>query len=262
MLEFGARHALGLALSRRGMLTALSTLPLFASPTRLFARGTAETAGESPISALAAHYKGLTSYTDTGTVETFVRWPGAPGVTEQHTFQTAFRAPRKFFFRFDAKDASGDALVIWCDGGPFQSWWKATGVHEVYDGGRGASAFLNAASTTSDTANLIAPHLFSQAKLPGPTTGFLDATAGGEEKLDHRQCRKITASQRTTGVQTIEKRPVTLWIDTETNLVVKVLMDTPAGSAPDTADRKTYLIEPVANPAVDDASFNFKPPGG
>lgn len=262
MLEIGARHGAGLALSRRAMLTALSTLPLFASPTRLFAGGTVGTAGESPISALSVHYKGLTSYADTGTVETHLRWPGAPGATEQHTFRTAFRAPRNFFFCFDAQNGSGDALVIWCDGGPFQSWWKATGVHEIYDGGRGASAFLNAASTTSDTANLVAPHLFSQAKLPGPTTGFLDAAAGGEEKLGQRQCHKITASQRTTGVQTIEKRPVTLWIDAETNLVVKVLMDTPAGSAPDTADRKTYLIEPVANPALDDASFNFKPPGG
>lgn len=210
---------------------------------------------------VSARYIGLSSYSDTGTVETTYQWPGTPALVERHRFETLFRAPRNFFFRFDQDPAAGgDALVIWCDGGDFQSWWKATGIHTVHDNGQGAIAFLNASSPTRDAANLMAPHLFPQAMLPGPTYRLVGAREDGSEVLDGRPCRLVSADQRVTGVQTIEDRPTTVWIDEESSLVVQVQVDAEAGSPEGFIDRKVFSIEPMADPDLSDERFTFAPP--
>ncbi|PSJ57350.1 hypothetical protein C7I85_22420 [Mesorhizobium soli] len=211
---------------------------------------------------VSARYRKLASYSDQGTVEVRYQWPGNPLVTERHSFRTLFRAPRNFFFRFDADPAAGgDALVIWCDGGAFQSWWKATGVHTVHDGGKGAVAFLTAQSPTKDSANLIAPHLFPQAKLPGPTYGLIEPRENGDDELAGRRCRKIVADQRVTGVVTVEKRPTTVWIDQDSGLVRKVVVDAEVNSPAGMIDQRIFLIEPVVDPELSDDQFIFAPPG-
>ncbi|QIG48750.1 hypothetical protein G5V57_14055 [Nordella sp. HKS 07] len=215
------------------------------------------------LSPVTVRYGELSSYSDAGTVEVRYQWPGTPILEERHSFQTLFRAPRNFFFRFDEDPAAGsDAMVIWCDGGPFQSWWKATGVHSVHDGGKGAVAFLNAQSPTKDAANLVAPHFFPQAKLPGPSYALIEPRADGDETLDGRRCRKLAADQRVTGVVTVEKRPTILWIDEASGLIRKVLVDTEPGSADGLIDQRIFLIEPVANPELTDDRFTFTPPAG
>jgi hypothetical protein len=211
---------------------------------------------------VSARYRELASYSDEGTVEVRYQWPGNPLVTERHSFRTLFRAPRHFFFRFDADPAAGgDAMVIWCDGGPFQSWWKATGVHTVHDGGKGAVAFLTAQSPTKDSANLVAPHFFPQAKLPGPTYGLIEPREDGADELAGRRCRRIAADQRITGVVTVEKRPTTVWVDQDIGLVRKVLVDTAPDSPAGMIDQRIFLIEPVADPKLSDDQFTFVPPG-
>lgn len=215
------------------------------------------------LSRVSASYTSLGSYSDSGTVETRYQWPGNSMLVERHKFETYYRAPRNFFFRFDQDPAAGgDAMVIWCDGGPFQSWWKATGVHSVFDGGKGATAFLTAQSPTVDSANLVAPHFFPQAKLPGPSYALIEPREAGEEELAGRKCRKLAADQRITGVVTVEKRPTTLWIDEESGLVRKVLVDTETGGAEGLIDQRIFLIEPVANPELADDRFTFTLPTG
>jgi hypothetical protein len=212
--------------------------------------------------AISLRYQNLTSYSDIGTVELRSTWPGAPLTIEKHRFVTAYRAPRKFFFRYDANDdESGDAMVIWCDGGPFQSWWKSTGVHEIYNNGRGATAFLSAQYPTRDTANLIAPHFFPKAKLPGPSVGLIDPREIEDEEVNGVLCRRIAATSRVTGVVTVEKRPIQLSIDKEIGLLRKILVSKEPGTDNRYVDDKEYVIKPVANPQIADDQFTFVPPG-
>jgi len=251
-------------LSRRGFSLALPFLAgaWLASGPDARAQNEVEASQDGVMGPVGTRYRALASYSDEGTVEARYQWPGTPMVTERHTFRTLFRAPRHFFFRFDQDPAAGgDAMVIWCDGGAFQSWWKATGVHTVHDGGRGAAAFLNAQSPTRDSANLVAPHLFPQAKLPGPTYGLIEPREDGEEKLSGRRCRRITADRRVTGVVTMERRPTTVWIDDDSHLVRKVLVDTEPDSPAGLIDQRMFLIEPVADPELPDDRFSFVPPG-
>jgi hypothetical protein len=46
-----------------------------------------------------------------------------PANVHRHGFETYFRAPRQFYFEFDMDPrAGGERIVVWCDGGDFQSW--------------------------------------------------------------------------------------------------------------------------------------------
>ena len=250
-----------LMFNRRRLLTSILALPLVL-PARVFAEGEDDAPSQGPMAPVAARYAALKSYADKGTVTTDYQWPDTPRVTEHCRIETAFRAPRNFFFRFDRDpDAGGDIYVIWCDGrGPFQSWWKSTGVHEVYDGGRGASAFLTGDETTKGSANVIAPHLFPQALLYGATLRLLDIGEGGEEAVDGHPCRKITAGGRQTGVVTSERRPIAIWTDKDGGLIRKVLVDRKEGSPAGLIDLTTYQIEPIADPDLPDERFAFTPP--
>ena len=56
-------------------------------------------------------------------------------------------------------------------------------------------------------------------------------------------------------------RPVTVWIDTDTRLVRRVLEDTPEGYGDGKATlRVTLDYQPQANQALDDSRFQFTPP--
>jgi hypothetical protein len=251
------------AARRRTVLAHLLALPLSLASTRWARAQTGEVSSdgsEDPMATVGARYAALASYRDSGTVETTYQWPGTPALTERHRFETAFRAPRNFFFRFDQDAAAGgDAFVIWCDGGPFQSWWKSTGSHEVYDGGRGATAFLTGEYPTRGAATLVAPHLFPQAELYGVSTRLIDPFAGDVEQLDGRAVRSIRAERRETGVQTEEHRPLTVWIDESSGLIVRLRLDEAEGSAEGLVDNIEYKVEPVADPLLDDALFFFTP---
>src|ERR1043165_9301032 len=78
-----------------------------------------------------AAYSNLRTYSDTGVVlDQF--GPKADNVY-RHTFKTFFKAPRNFYFEFNADARSGgDRIVIWCDGGDFQSWQASSAQHNTY----------------------------------------------------------------------------------------------------------------------------------
>ena len=254
----------GLVLPRRRFLQAMLTAPLLLQAGRAFAEGGDEQQGpppQGPMAAVAERYAALKSYSDKGTVTTDYQWPDTPLTTEHHRFETAFRAPRNFYFRFDGDpETSGDVFVIWCDGGDFQSWWKSTGVHDVYDGGRGAMAFLTGGSPTKESANLVAPHFFPQAVLYGPTSRLIGLQEAGEEEIGGKACRKLLASGRQTGVTTSESRPTKLWIDRESGLVRQLVTEAEAGSAAGLVDRTAFTLVPVADPEIGDERFTFTPP--
>lgn len=216
---------------------------------------------DNPLQPIAANYQSLGSYQDLGTVVTRYQWPETPLLEEHHRFETAFRSPRNFYFRFDADPASGgDVYVIWCDGGPFQSWWKATGTHTVHDNGQGAVAFFTGQSASKDAANLVAPFFFPQADLVGPAYRLIPPVTEERDTLDGRSYRKISSAERVSGTQTREHRPSTVWVDDETLLIRKVLVGPDAGSDPKLIDEKTFVLDPQANPELPDSRFTFTPP--
>jgi outer membrane lipoprotein-sorting protein len=236
-------------------------LPAFLAFRRARAEGEPEALPPDAMTPVHERYGQLKSYSDTGKLTTRYQWPGTSETDSHYRFETAFRAPRNFFFRFDTEADSGDdTFVIWCDGGDFQSWWKATGVHEVYSGGRGADGFYAGGSPTRESVNLLGPHVFSQALLYGPTSRLIDLREAGEEDVAGHACSKFIAAGRQTGVVTNEARPVTIWVDKEVTLVRKVQIDAESGSQKDLVDTILYEIEPTADPDLPDERFQFTPP--
>jgi hypothetical protein len=53
---------------------------------------------------------------------------------------------------------------------------------------------------------------------------------------------------------------VTLWIDVDSGLLRRVFEDTPADYQPGAYSRLTVTLEPQANPAIEDARFQFTVP--
>jgi hypothetical protein len=213
---------------------------------------------EDALTPIRERYLNLQSYADTGTVLTEVQWPGAPVAAESGSFTTFYRAPRNFFFDFVEDEASGsDRYVLWCDGGDFQSWWKATGVHDVYDGGRGVLGFLAGESPTMGTAMVIPGLIFARAEVGGAVAGLREAREDGEEAIDGKTYKKIYAETHVVGNMT-RRRPTTIWIDPDTLLIHKVVEDLSEGG---NLDRQTTVLAPEADIEIPDDRFTFAVPG-
>ena len=104
--------------------------------------------------------------------------------------------------------------------------------------------------------------LCSQSRLPGTISQIEQATVAGVEEVDKRRCHKVVgvaAAYYPSGQRT-NIRPVTVWIDVETQLIRKVFEDTPKGCPARSYSRKTVTLQPRANPSLDDARFQFKVP--
>jgi outer membrane lipoprotein-sorting protein len=209
-----------------------------------------------------AAYAALKSYADTGSVDTEYGPPGGV-LREHHTFKTLFRAPRHFLFDFVKQD-NADRFVVWADDEAFHTWWQATGVAETYPKGQGGGAFVAGGQPTVNALMQLSPWLFPQGDLTGPLTEFGDAKDGGTEAISGHQCDKLVgvgkSVYRASG-RVVNVRPMTVWIDTQTLLVRRVLEGAPEGSASGTVDQTVTTFEPQANPTLDDARFQFKPPG-
>jgi outer membrane lipoprotein-sorting protein len=219
----------------------------------------ARAAAEDILSRSRAAYATLTTYADTGTVD--AEFGAAPGTgRERHVFRTFYRAPRGLLFDF-TKANSADRYVVWSDDEAFRSWWKATGATSNYPKGQGLSAFVNGSVPTAGALIAITPWLFPKSGLTGTLTELADVTDAGTETIAGRPCRKLVGTAKSvygaTGHVTNVRR-VTLWIDTETLLVRRLLEDASEGRI---VSRRTYTFEPKANPKLDDAQFRFAPPG-
>ncbi len=208
-----------------------------------------------------ATYAALKSYADSGTV--LVEFGPVDGILkERHAFHSYYRAPRSFYFDF-TKEKNVDRFVVWSDDQAFHTWWKTTGLEESYPKGQGITAFVTGEQPTKKSLTQIAPLLFPKAGLVGTLTEFGDASDAGTEKVDGHPCYKLTgvakSVYRATGHETNFRR-TTLWIDSETLLVRKVVEDSPRGTPAGSVNRLTTTFSPHANPMLNDGQFQFTPP--
>jgi outer membrane lipoprotein-sorting protein len=254
----------------------LLTLAICGAAARSASAVSAAATGASAADILArsrATYAALTSYADSGEIRIEAGGPGGNPWEERHSFTTRYRAPRNFKFELTKK--IGERIVIWCDGGDFQSWWSTTGTHTVYPKGRGHLAFGGASYPTRGAALQIAPLIFPLAGLQGALSGLFlqaepaDGVEGGVLELEgtellsgrrvHRISGDVGLGYARTGAVTSVRR-TTVWIDAESHLVLKVVEETPSNHPRGVVDRLTTTFEPVANPDLADDAFRFALP--
>jgi hypothetical protein len=206
-----------------------------------------------------AAYAALESYADRGTIVTEYRAAGAPATVERHRFVTRFQAPRNFYLEFDEDPKAGaEKLVVWSDGGPFNTWWSATRTVESHGQGRGSLAFLNTALPTKGASLRIPPLLLPQGQLPGPLSTVTDPRFVGRERDGDRELLVFEGHERTIGQRT-ERWPVRIWVDARSLLVVKVVEDlAPAGGG--IVSTATTIFDPVANPPLAGVAWQYSPP--
>jgi outer membrane lipoprotein-sorting protein len=208
-----------------------------------------------------ATYASLRSYADTGTVDIEFGPVGAT-LKERHTFSTAYRSPRHFYFDF-TKHQKVDRFVVWSDEQTFHTWWQTTGVETTFPKGQGSAAFITSTSQTKNAVTQLAPLLFSQAGLVGTLTEFGDASVAGTETVGGRKCHKLVGIARSVYAATqhvVNVRKTTVWIDAETLLVRRIVEDAPKGTPTGTVLRVTTTFQPQANPTLEDRHFAFVPP--
>ena len=221
-----------------------------------------------------AYYATLTSYADSGTVTV-----DTGALVDKARFTTYFRrASRDLFFDFQSLSSvtvkTGHTIdmrvyrvVVWMFNGGMQTYQTPTPqpLQQVgSNAGAQVRALSGASPATKGAAIMIPSLLYSQARLPSSILQLETATVTGVEPINGRACHKITGtaaayypSGRRTGI-----RPVSVWIDTETQLIRRVVEDTPEGYGDGKATlRITFDYQPQANPAIDDSKFQFKVPG-
>lgn len=217
------------------------------------------------------YYSTLESYADTGTVKV-----ESSGTVEIARFSTHFRrATRDLQLVFDPISsvtvATGHSIsladrrtVIWMVRGEMQKWDQVGQTHEAVspDGGGQVRALHHAGYRTRGVSMMIPSLLYSKANLPSTILQIEEAELGSPESIDGRRCHKIVGhaaayypSGQRTGV-----RPVTVWIDTESQLVRRVFEDTPKAYGASAYHRVTVDFKPQANPTLDDTTFHFAVP--
>lgn len=218
-----------------------------------------------------ARYAALTSYADTGTVKQEL-----PGLVDEARFTTYFRrATRDLLIDFAAVasvstetklkiDLSGHRTVIWMSKGEMQKYDFRLRSHETVapDNGGQPRALQVAGHATKGVSMLIPSLLYTQARLPSTVLQVEEAEAAGDESIDGRRCHKflgVAAAYYPSGQRT-SVRPVAIWVDAETLLIRRVFEDTPRGYQSGSYLRTTITFTPHANPAIDDAKFQFAVP--
>ena len=211
-----------------------------------------------------AVYPALKSYADRG--EVLDQFGPKPENSYRHTFRTYFRAPRNFLFDFTQDQrAGGTRIVIWCDGGDFQSWNSLTQQHATYPRGSNTAviAFQQFASSTGRAVSLIPALIFQGSGLVSSFGEFGDAVPAGDEKVGDAATIKLDGVARSRYAKTQREtnvRRATVWIDPQTQLLRRILEDTPEGLPPSAVMRTTTTLRPQANPTLDDSLFQFTVP--
>jgi len=213
-------------------------------------------AGDDVMTRVRAMYAALHSYSDTGVV--LKQYATSQ---ERHTFATSYKAPR--LFHFDFQKDGGDRFVIWSDEKAFHSWWKSTGVQEDYPRGQGMNAFLAAEYITAGSGLKIPALLFSGSGLQGAFANFAHPTLDGTEQIGGRKCYRLVGTAKDVYAGTkreVNVRQMTVWVDTESLLIRKVVEESPKGTTAATMVRTTTTFEPQANPSLEDSRFPFVAP--
>lgn len=201
-------------------------------------------------------YVGVKSYADAGTI---VYEYGADA-KDQHTFATYFnRGPRHFLLEFNKQ--GGDRYVIWGDPDAFHTWWKTTGQQTDYPNPNNTPAISLSGFNTQGIAMKIPTLLYGKSRLAAEMLNIADPVLDGTDEIGGHSCYRITGRASDVYAATrkeVNVRRVTVWIDTESFLVRKMVEESKA--LPGTRNRTTTSYEPRANPTLDDAKFKFTPP--
>jgi hypothetical protein len=218
-----------------------------------------------------ARYATLTSYADTGTLREEL-----PGIVNDAKFTTYFRREtRDLYFDFQELTSTNpenrytidmrmNRTVIWMNKGTMEKYELKTHAHQLVSAENGGQtrALQGLIHATTGTSILIPSLLYSKANLPGTLLQIQEAKVAGMEEVDKRRCHKVTgvaASFYPSG-QRSNVRPVTVWIDADTQLVRKVFEDTPEARPAGAFARVTVTLQPQANPILDDKQFQFQIP--
>jgi hypothetical protein len=216
-----------------------------------------------------AAYAALQSYADSGTV-----LDETTGFTDRSTFRTLFiRDPRYLLIDYNAVASEYKAgnkipldsrIVVWMQNGELETWTSSTASHETYpaDGGKQVEALKSASYGTAGMSVLIPSHLYSKSGLVTPVQAMDEPEADGYDAVNGRRAFRVLGVERwhypngqETGV-----RPITLWLDTETYLLLKVVEDTPRKFPRGNVSRRIITIHPRANPKLEPAQFRFAVP--
>jgi hypothetical protein len=221
-----------------------------------------------------AAYAALTSYADSGTATR-----ETDGQLDVGHFRTYLRRPPlSFYFEWgrrvlistkrqaDSLSMPGKRQVFWLLNGDLQIYLKdgSSAQHKTYPGGTSnqPAALASAKAGTMETITLIPSMLFRKANLVGALQEIAEISLAGTEQVGGHSCHKLVGVAQSvypSGAVT-NVRPITVWIDTQTLLIRKVFTDTPKGWDLNSVSRFTYTIDPVPNPKLDDAKFQFAIP--
>jgi hypothetical protein len=232
-------------------------------------RGGARFDAEDALKRSSAAYAALTAYADSGTV---VVQTG--GYADKYAFRTYFtRQPRNLFLDFAMieteythgyKIKGAAETVIWMEKGELQTYDKSSQAHETYpeDGGRQVDAIKGASYRTKGVSVLVPSLIYGKAGMASVIQATEEATAAGTEPVDGHPCLKVTGMERwrypsgqVTGV-----RPVTIWLDSETYLIRKILQDTPENLGGGAIERQTTTFRPYVNPQLEAGHFRYTVP--
>ena len=224
-----------------------------------------------PLRRSKAMYAALTSYADTGTLV-----DDHSGFSGHSTFKTYFRRAKTVDFYFDYTfqyeanpadpirsrlDFPNARRVWWMTNHTLETYNFESKEHNTYPPTSNQASALNE-PRTKGASLLISELLFRSANLPGVLLQIEESSDAGIEDVNGHPCHKVigvAAAYYPNGRRT-GGRQVTVWIDRESLLVRKVFEDTPKSYGPDGINRFTYLIEPQANPTIDDSKFDFQVP--
>lgn len=216
-------------------------------------------AEESPAAILEhvrSAYGALSSYSDSGTV----LYEYAPTAHDEHKFSTAFnRNPRHFLLDF--RKGSGDRIVITGDPDAFHTWWRTTGQVADFPNPKNTGAITLNEFPTNAVSTKVPSLLYAKANLPGAFQYFVPERDAGIEPCGEKKCHRLeggTSDQYVGTGKQVNSRKLTVWIETDTYLVRKVIEDAP--SPPGTLNRTTTSFIPQANPQLADEVFKFTPP--
>ena len=218
-----------------------------------------------------ANYATLTSYADTGTIV-----QEAPGIVDTAKTKMYFRRSTRDLYvelhgvnsvtpatRFSI-DMSANRHVIWMLQGEMATYdFRSRNHLRVKSEGGGQVRALQAGSHATQGISVLIPSLlYSQSRLPGTISQMEEATVAGIEEVENRRCHKVVgvAAEYYPSGQRTNIRPVTVWIDVETQLIRKVFEDTPTNYPAGSYQRKTITFQPRANPQIEDNRFQFKVP--
>jgi len=190
-------------------------------------------------------YASCKSYLDKGRVKQV--FPGARGRVVMKPFTTAFVRPSHFRFEFsEDNEITSQQFVAWRDIKSIRSWWsiqRETKNHETL-----GEPLRNATGISATSAIVVPSMLFQNLGDTHRVQQMTDLSFGTEEKVNGRPAYCIQGKDWL-------KDSVTIWIDKETFLLVKLFERKRSGGS---EVDLTITYEPQINVEVPPGKLAFK----